>query len=94
LAKAEGLAKEDVEEESPVPRHAPRHARGLELACGVADPELVERELVEPVETARDPEPACGEPVEPVERASRLLHESSDDVLVRERGRGSLFEFG
>jgi hypothetical protein len=86
LAKAEGLAKEDAEGESPVPRHAPRHARGLELACGVADPELVERELVEPVETAREPEP--------VERASRLLHESSDDVLVHERGLGSLFEFG
>ena len=33
-------------------RQAPRQARGLELACGVADPEPVERELVEPVETA------------------------------------------
>ena len=33
-------------------RQAPRQARGLEPACGVADPELVERELVEFVETA------------------------------------------
>jgi hypothetical protein len=33
-------------------RQAPRHARGLEPACGVADPEPVEWELVEPVETA------------------------------------------
>ena len=40
------LAKEDGD---PVPL---RQARDLQLACGVAGPELAEREFVEPFETA------------------------------------------
>ena len=49
---------------------------------------------LELVETARGPEPACGEHVEPVERASRLLQRSPDGVLVHEQGRCSLNDHG